>query len=70
MRGIWKLYECNAASLGMRKWGITPLFPQRAQARGLAFRIRERDIGELAAIGFGHAGHSLVRWRSCQERRE
>jgi hypothetical protein len=35
-----------------------PLFPQRAQARGLAFRIRECDIGEFAAIGFGHAGHS------------
>ena len=29
-------------------------FPQRTQARCLAFRIRECDIGELAAERFGH----------------
>jgi len=45
-----------------------PLFPQRAQTRGLTFRIRKRDTGELAAIGFGHAGHSLGCCWPCQER--
>jgi hypothetical protein len=45
-----------------------PLFPQRTQPRGLAFRVRERDVGELAAIGFGHAGHSLGWCWPCQEK--
>ena len=35
--------------------------PKRAQARRLAFRIRERNSGEFAAIGLSHAGHSLGR---------
>jgi len=40
--------------------------PERAQAGRLAFRIRERNSGEFAAIGLSHAGHSLVRTPGCQ----
>lgn len=40
--------------------------PQRAQAGCLAFRIGKRDSGQLAAIGFRHAGHSLAGRALCQ----
>ena len=40
--------------------------PQRAQAGCLAFRIRQRDSGEFAAIGLSHAGHSLAGRVRCQ----
>jgi hypothetical protein len=34
--------------------------PQGAKARCLAFGIGQRNSGQLAAIGFRHAGHSLA----------
>jgi hypothetical protein len=40
--------------------------PQRAQARRLAFGIGQRNSGKLAAIGLGHAGHSLGWTTGCQ----
>jgi hypothetical protein len=41
-------------------------FPQRTKARCIAVRVGEGDIGELAAQGFGHAGHFLGWRKDCQ----
>jgi hypothetical protein len=43
-----------------------PALPQRSQAGRLAFRIRERNSGEFAAIGLSHAGHFPGREPDCQ----
>lgn len=40
--------------------------PQRTKAGCLAFRIGQRNSGELAAIGLSHAGHSLAGRALCQ----
>src|SRR6476620_272722 len=40
--------------------------PQGAQPGCFAFGIGERDSGQLAAIGFRHAGHSLASRVACQ----
>jgi hypothetical protein len=41
-------------------------FPQRTQARCLAFGIGQRNPSEFAAIALSHAGHSPASRVACQ----